>query len=122
MRKFEQFKLRNLEDVGVAWETDEDVFTGYAFYDSKLGIVSFGVDWYSSYSAYALGVPQHVFLDFDCKVDVKTAESAIRDFAERTANAKTFYEKEMARVRLGMMLKGFMKPMTSNTEKESSAI
>ncbi len=122
MKKFEQFKLQNLEDVGVALETDADVFTGFVFYDANFGIVSFGVDMYSGYNSKALGTPQHIFLDFDCKVDVGTAESAIRDFAERTANAKTFYEKDMARVRLGMMLKGYIKPMASNTEKESSTI
>lgn len=122
MKKFEQFKLQDLEDVGVNKESDKDVFTGYAFYDAKLGIVSFGVDRYSGYNALALGVPEHVFLDFDCTVEFKTACSAIWDFAIRTSIARSFYEKEMARVRMEMMLKGYIKPMSSNTEKESSAI
>ena len=119
-KTFEQFKLQNLEDVGVFSDSDIDVFTGFAFYDAKLGIVSFGVDQYSGYSAYALEVPRHVFLDFDCKVGVELAESAVLDFSMRTAAAKTFHAKEMARLRLELMLKGYIKPMTS--EKEASAI
>ena len=120
MKKFEQFKLHNLEDVAVMSETGKDVFTGFVFYDAKLGIVSFGVEQNSGYSAYALGVPEYKFLDFDCKVGVETAELAVRDFADRTAKAKTFHEKELARLRLEVMLKGYIKPMAS--EKEASAI
>ena len=117
-----QFKVKMIEDVGVNDVSDKDTFTGFAFYDEKLAIVSFGVYQMSGYSALALGIPEYKFLDFHCRVAVETAESAIRDFAERTAAARSFYEKEMARVRLEMMLKGYIKPMASAAEKEASAI
>lgn len=110
MTNFKQFMVDKLENVGVFYAADEDVFTGYVFFDAKLGIVGFGVEQYSGCAPERM---EHVFIDFDCKVEVETAKLAILDFAERTVNSKSFYEKEMARVRLGLMLKGYIKPMAS---------
>lgn len=122
MEKFDIYEVKMLEDVGVDYKGDEDIFTGFAFYDADSEIVSFGIDKWSGANALFLGVPDHVFLDFNCKVDKNTAAVAIRDFVTRTVAAETYYQKQMARLRLGLMLKGYIKPLASNTEKEASAI
>ena len=123
MEKFDVYEVKMLEDVGVDYKGDKDVFTGFAFYDAELETVSFGIDKWSGVNSLFLGVPDHVFLEFTCKVSKTVADAAVKDFCVRMSSAETYYQKQMARVRLGLMLKGYIKPLASNNaEKEASAI